>query len=75
VTPKRGFDLPGIDNPMDINEGEVFRKLPPLFKGYLRLGGKVCGLPAFDRQFGTADFFILLPAGEMVKRYGREFWR
>jgi putative hemolysin len=74
VTPKRGFDLPGIETPLDIDEAEVFRKLPPLFKGYLRLGAKVCGLPAFDRQFGTTDFFILLPTGEVVERYGRRFF-
>ncbi|HEY7586762.1 MAG TPA: GNAT family N-acyltransferase [Candidatus Deferrimicrobiaceae bacterium] len=74
VTPKRGFDLPGIDTPLDIDEAEIFRKLPPLFKEYLRLGSKVCGLPAFDRQFGTTDFFILLPTREVVARYGRRFF-
>ncbi|MGZ8431219.1 MAG: GNAT family N-acetyltransferase [Candidatus Deferrimicrobiaceae bacterium] len=71
VTPKRGFDLPGIETPLEIDEAEVFRKLPPLFKGYLRLGAKICGLPAFDRQFGTTDFFLLLPTGEVVERHGR----
>lgn len=74
VTPKRGFDLPGIDKPLEIDDAEVFRKLPPLFKGYLRLGAKVCGLPAFDRQFGTTDFFIFLPTREIVERYGRRFF-
>jgi len=74
VTPKRGFDLPGIETSLAIDEAEVFRKLPPLFKGYLRLGAKVCGLPAFDRQFGTTDFFILLPTGDIVERYGRRFF-
>jgi len=74
VTPKRGFDLPGIDTPLDIDDADVFRRLPQLFKGYLRLGAKVCGLPAFDRQFGTTDFFILLPTGEVVERYGRRFF-
>ncbi len=74
VTPKRGFDLPGIEKPLEIEEAEVFRKLPPLFKGYLRLGAKICGLPAFDRQFGMTDFFILLPLREVVERYGRRFF-
>ena len=50
VTPKRGFDLPGIETPLEIDEAEVFRKLPPLFKGYLRLGAKICGLPAFSQE-------------------------
>jgi putative hemolysin len=74
VMPKRGFDLPGIDTPLDIDDAEIFRKLPPLFKGYLRLGAKVCGLPAFDRQFGTTDFFIVLPIRDVVERYGRRFF-
>jgi putative hemolysin len=74
VTPKRGFDLPGMETPMEIDEAEVFRNLPPLFKGYLRLGAKVCGPPAFDRQFGTTDFFFLLPTREVVERYGRHFF-
>jgi putative hemolysin len=74
VTPKRGFDLPGIDVPREADDSEVFKSLPPLFKGYLRLGAKVCGPPAFDRQFGTTDFFILLPTVEIVERYGRRFF-
>lgn len=34
--------------------------LPPLLAGYLRLGAKVCGPPAHDEMFGTADFLLLL---------------
>ncbi|NBU99025.1 MAG: GNAT family N-acetyltransferase, partial [Spirochaetia bacterium] len=33
--------------------------IPPLIKGYLRLGAKICGEPALDLEFGTTDFFIL----------------
>ena len=32
--------------------------LPPLIKGYIRLGAKVCGPPALDADFGVADFFV-----------------
>ena len=34
--------------------------VPPLLAGYLRLGAKVCGPPAHDEMFGTADFLLLL---------------
>ena len=34
--------------------------VPPLLAGYLRLGAKVCGPPAHDELFGTADFLLLL---------------
>lgn len=47
--------------------------LPPLFKGYLRLGAKICGEPAFDYEFGTIDFLILLDAGNLPERYTRHF--
>lgn len=35
-------------------------KLPKLFSTYMRLGGKVVSLPAWDRAFGTVDFLVLL---------------
>ncbi len=74
VRPRRGFDLPGIEIPVEIDGTEIVRKLPPLFRGYLRLGAKVCGPPVFDRQFGTTDFFIILPVREIAQRYGRRFF-
>lgn len=52
---------------------ELIRTLPPLFKGYLRLGAKICGAPAFDREFGTIDFLILLDMREIPERYARRF--
>jgi L-ornithine Nalpha-acyltransferase len=73
VSPKRGFELPGIETPVEFNETEILQSLPPLFRGYLRLGAKICGPPAFDRQFGTADFFLSLPAREVAERYDRRF--
>ncbi|HEY5880152.1 MAG TPA: GNAT family N-acyltransferase [Nakamurella sp.] len=37
--------------------------VPPLLGGYLRLGARVCGPPAYDEMFGTADFLLLLDLG------------
>ncbi|MBG0827276.1 GNAT family N-acetyltransferase [Planomonospora sp. ID67723] len=47
--------------------------LPPLLRGYLRLGAWVCGPPADDREFGVADFFVLLPMAGVDPRYLRHF--
>ncbi|MBB2908978.1 putative hemolysin [Streptosporangium becharense] len=47
--------------------------LPPLLRAYLRLGAWVCGPPAHDPAFGTADFFVLLPMGNLHTRYLRRF--
>jgi putative hemolysin len=46
---------------------------PPLVKGYLRLGAVVCGEPAWDPDFNTADFMMLLSIDRMSPRYARHF--
>jgi putative hemolysin len=42
--------------------------LPPLIKGYLRIGARVCGRPAHDAAFGTADFYVLLAMSDIDPR-------
>lgn len=73
VTPRRGFEVPPFPVPSPVDETSTFRKLPPLFKGYLRMGAKVCGPPAYDRQFGTTDYFVLAKTRDIVHRYSRRF--
>jgi putative hemolysin len=46
---------------------------PPLLKAYLRCGAYVCGEPAWDPEFDTADFFMLLPMSRMAARYAKHF--
>jgi putative hemolysin len=47
--------------------------VPPLIKGYLRAGAWVCGEPAWDPDFNTADLLLLLPMSRMNPRYIRHF--
>jgi len=47
--------------------------VPPLVKAYLRVGAKICGQPAWDRQFNVADLFILLRTEDVDERYARHF--
>lgn len=47
--------------------------LPPLLRGYLRLGAQVCGPPAHDPDFDVADFLVLLCLDRMDSRYLRHF--
>lgn len=42
---------------------------PPLIKGYLRLGTKVLGPPAWDPDFNTADLPMLMRFEDMPSRY------
>jgi putative hemolysin len=51
----------------------VKQGLPPLLRGYLRLGAKVCGAPALDPDFDCADFLILLDVEQLDQRYLRFF--
>ena len=44
-------------------------RMPPLLKGYLRLGAWVCGPPAHDADFGVADLFVLLGLEHIDQRY------
>ncbi|WP_063048742.1 GNAT family N-acetyltransferase [Nocardia arthritidis] len=44
-------------------------KLPPLVRGYLRLGAEVCGEPAHDPDFAVADFVVLLGLDTINTRY------
>jgi putative hemolysin len=48
-------------------------QIPPLLKGYLRLGAWVCGPPAHDPDFGVADLFVLLGLDRVDERYLRFF--
>lgn len=43
--------------------------VPPLMRGYLRLGAQVCGEPAHDPDFGVGDFPALLDKRRADIRY------
>ena len=46
---------------------------PALIKGYLRLGAKVLGAPAWDPDFNTADLPMLMKIQDMPARYRKHF--
>ncbi len=46
---------------------------PPLIRGYLRLGAKVLGAPAWDPDFNTADLPMLMRVADLPARYHRHF--
>jgi putative hemolysin len=59
--------------PLDRLDFSVHAELPPLLKGYLRAGSYVCGEPAWDPDFNTADLLLLLPMSRVESRYARHF--
>ncbi|MFC9241456.1 GNAT family N-acetyltransferase [Streptomyces decoyicus] len=48
-------------------------QLPPLLRGYLRIGAFICGAPAHDPEFDVADFFVVLDMDRLGDRYRRYF--
>lgn len=51
----------------------ALRELPPLVKGYLRIGAKIGNGAVIDHQFGTTDVLIVLPVSEIDERYIKHF--
>ncbi|MDX1810533.1 MAG: GNAT family N-acyltransferase [Gammaproteobacteria bacterium] len=66
VTPKLPIVTGKVSNKLDV-------VMPSLLKRYLNMGAYVCGEPCLDKDFNTADLFILLDKKQMTKRYVRHF--
>ncbi|MFI4940171.1 MAG: GNAT family N-acetyltransferase [Burkholderiales bacterium] len=64
---------PYLPFPIDEREADHVAHIPPLIKGYLRSGAWVCGEPAWDPDFHSADFFLLLPLAKLDNRYARHY--
>lgn len=47
----------------------ALKELPPLIKGYLRIGARFGTGAVIDRQFGTTDVLVVLPVSAIDKRY------
>ncbi|XVN73882.1 hypothetical protein AAEX37_00958 [Oligella sp. MSHR50489EDL] len=47
--------------------------MPALIKGYLKLGARICGEPAWDKDFNAVDFPVIVDIENMDRRYRRHF--
>lgn len=47
----------------------ALKSLPPLVKGYLRLGARFGAGAVIDRQFGTTDVLVIVPVAAIDQRY------
>lgn len=66
TTPRCALPLDSLNQRLNVDA-------PPLIKGYLRLGAMICGAPAWDPDFNTADFLVLLPMQKLNQRYAKHF--
>ena len=65
--------FPRYPLPLGSLRGDLEAEAPPLIKGYLRAGAWICGEPAWDPDFNTADLPILLSINKVDERYARHF--
>ncbi|MCB1784210.1 MAG: GNAT family N-acetyltransferase [Alphaproteobacteria bacterium] len=59
----------------DLDERAVFASLPPLIKGYLRIGGTVGDGAVLDKDFNTIDVCIVMPTSHITNRYRKYYER
>ncbi|WP_342643989.1 GNAT family N-acetyltransferase [Rhodoligotrophos ferricapiens] len=70
--PERGVFIEARDDE-PVDERAVMRALPPLIKGYLRLGAYIGEGAFIDHQFNTVDVLIILPVSAINSRYFSHF--
>jgi len=59
--------------PVQRVDADLPAQMPPLIRGYLKVGARICGEPAWDPDFNTADFPVFLDVDAMDARYRRHF--
>jgi putative hemolysin len=66
VMPRLPLPVERLDTGLDV-------EAPTLIQGYLRLGAKVLGPPAWDPDFNTADLPMLMRIQDLPPRYRKHF--
>ncbi len=61
--------------PAMANKDAAWPILPPLIKGYLRLGGHVGDGAVVDHEFGTTDVCIVVKTDKVTEKYYRHYSR
>ncbi len=64
---------PRLPLPIRAQAAGVTADPPALIKGYLRLGAKIMGAPAWDPDFNTADLPMIMHIADMPPRYRKHF--
>ncbi len=66
--------LPRLPLPVAQLDDTLQVEPPALIKGYLRLGARVLGAPAWDPDFHTADLPMMMRIADLPLRYRRHFF-
>ena len=58
----------------NVSDLKLFIKLPPLIKGYLRVGGKVSESYFVDYDFNTIDLCLVVQTNDINNKYKKKFY-
>ena len=72
--PHRYIEMRRMD-PDDINTRAALSRLPPLIKGYLRLGGFIGDGAVIDAQFNTTDVAVVVKTDLVTEKYYKHYER
>lgn len=72
--PERYIDMNRMKKE-DIDAKSVFVSLPPLVKGYMRLGATIGDGAVVDHQFNTTDVCIVMPTHLVTEKYLKHYQR
>lgn len=72
--PSRYVEMRRLD-PASIHPKAALMRLPPLIKGYLRLGGFVGDGAVIDAQFNTTDIAVVVQTDLVTEKYYRHYER
>ena len=70
--PERRIEMRRMDM-ASLDQRHALKELPPLIKGYLRLGCYIGDGAVIDQQFNTIDVLIILPVSAINSRYFSHF--
>ena len=73
LAPTEFHAFPRLPLPLEKLNGGLDVEAPPLIKGYLKLGAKICSAPAWDPDFNTADLLTMLRLSDINPRYAKHF--
>ncbi len=74
AVPERRVDM-RLTDPAGIDPRRALADLPPLVKGYLRLGGFVGDGAVVDHQFNTTDVCIVVKTDQVTDKYFKHYER
>ncbi len=75
LLPREAFDPNAVFNSMKMDPRSGGNSLPPLIKGYIRVGGFVGDGAVIDTQFNTTDVCIIVKTDLITSRYRKHYQR